>query len=337
MRLSIVSDEASYDLESALEIMQECHCKEYVLRHLGLDLAPMVDERWVALAEKAMQLRRFRLTAIEADLFGAVSAVPQETADIFVGGYTAGLLLLARRMQCSTIVVAPPVAEPPREVYEDEDDDEVEDDDPDESVAETEAQSEAAPAPAWRRMLQTLCASAAQANLQVLYKTEKQSLDTALHHFRAVGAPNLGIDWDVAGSFGAGDDSGLSGVEDVLPHLKCVRVRGAIRKGRGAEWTSLERGVIPWEDILELLYAGGYRGPVVLEPKLAPKLKEARAGLSLLGRWLDACRIKRRPEQDDDVEPDRIEDFDPKKRRAKSGRPGSGPEPKHRQGRPDRR
>jgi sugar phosphate isomerase/epimerase len=309
MRLSIVSDEASFDLESALEVMQECHCKEYVLRHLGLDLAPMVDERWVGIAEKALQLRRFRITAIEADIFGAVSDVPQETADIFVGGYTAGLFLLARRLQCNTIVVVPPAGEIPKE-----------------------GESE----PNWRRMLRTLCSSAAQSNLSVLYKTEKQNLETALHHILAVGAPNLGLDWDVAGSFGAGDDSGLSGVEDALKHLKCVRVRDAVRKGRAAEWAALEKGVIPWEDILELLFAGGYRGPVVLEPKLAPKLKEARAGLTLLGRWIDACRIRRRPGQEEDDEADRPEAHEPQRgdRHARSGR--HGPEHKSRPGKSER-
>ena len=46
MRPSIVSDQISTDLNTALELLLDCGCREFELRNLGLDSALDADPRW---------------------------------------------------------------------------------------------------------------------------------------------------------------------------------------------------------------------------------------------------------------------------------------------------
>lgn len=283
MRLSITTDELSLDLNSALEILNEAQCREFELRALGLDTLPDVDERWLAQADKAV-LKRLRVTSLAPRLFFD-SFPSKEAIEKTIG--------LAKRLKCNLISVYGTQEEGEAVEPDDDEDDESEEDDVEPVVLPSDEALDA---------LSAFIALAAKENIAVALRTHPDtcagSAREALAIVEALGSvagdknSRIGIDWDVANCFAAGDDSGLESLPDVLPHLKIVRMRDAIRKGLGADWVALGKGVIPWEDILELLYEGGYRGPVVLEPSVAPKLKEGRAALALAGRWIGACRIK---------------------------------------------
>ncbi|HYG74854.1 MAG TPA: sugar phosphate isomerase/epimerase [Planctomycetota bacterium] len=276
MRLSITTDDVSADLNSAIEVLLEMQCKEFELRRLGFDLLPDVDERWLVQAEKAVNNKRLRVTSLATDFFSKTPPSSEASSKLFA---------IAKRLRCNLISIAyyhteaVPAAE--KKDFEDEEEIAV----PDESALEA---------------VREFVTAASREGCEVMLRTHPDSYAAtaleALAQLEAIGTGEklLGLDWDVAGCFGAGDDSGLEHLEAVLPRLKTLRVRDAVRRGMDADFVTMGKGVIPWEDIIEQLWEGGYRGPVTLEPGVAPKLKEARTALTLVGRWIDACRIKRR-------------------------------------------
>jgi sugar phosphate isomerase/epimerase len=278
MRLSAVNDQLSLDLNSALEIIHEFQIKELELRQIGLDMLPNVDERWIEIAEKAVAAKKLRVTSLNSNLF-RISAPSEQDA--------AKVLELGKRLKAQFIVVGglqPDISAEPNEPS-DEDDDEF---DPD-----------AVPLPPEKDLAayRKFAADAGLAGMQVVVTPELDTYagtaEECVALVNKIGAKNLGLDWDVAGCFGAEDGSGLDTLPDVLPVIRTLRVRDAVRRGMGADWVSLGKGVIPWEDIFEQLYAGGFRGPVILEPRVTPKIREARSALPMVARWLDVCRLKK--------------------------------------------
>ena len=92
MRLSIVSDVLSQDLNTAWELLQEFSgtCREMELRDVGLDSVVKADPRWLEVAEKAVTTRRFRVTALSAK-----------------SAQSDGVLALAERLNCPLVSITP--------------------------------------------------------------------------------------------------------------------------------------------------------------------------------------------------------------------------------------
>jgi sugar phosphate isomerase/epimerase len=259
MRLSIVSDALSLDLNTAWELLQEYSgtCREMELRDVGLDPVLKTDPRWIELAEKAVYARRYRISALSVK-----------------AGETDGLLELAARLNCPLVSLTPGS---------------------DESDAAIDA-------------LDEFISQAAEKKITVALRNHPDSIAgtvvEALELLDEFDAENVGLDWDPASAMDAGDGTGLDDLEALAPSLKILHVRDAVRKGLGAEWAPLGKGVVAWEDILEQLFASGYRGPVVLDPGMPNKVREAKTALPTLGRWLEACRMKRPEKKESEDEPD---------------------------------
>ena len=290
MRLSITTDELSLDLASALEILTEVQGREFELRALGLETLPDVEERWLVQADKAV-FKRLRVTSLAPRFF--FDSFPSAEA-------SEKLIVIAKRLKCTLISIYG--TKRGVEAPETDDEEDFEDEDaivlpPDEALDAMRAFIAAAARENIGVALRThpeTCAGTAREALAIIDALRILVGNGANAEKGAPVVPPVGLDWDVANCFAAGDDSGLESLEETLPQLRILRMRDAIRKGMGADWVSLGKGVIPWQDILEQLYEGGYRGPVVLEPGVAPKLKEGRAALALAGRWIGACRVNSR-------------------------------------------
>lgn len=273
MRLSITSDEISLDILSALEVLQDLNCREFELRRLGLDNFCNAGQRWLDIAEKAVHQKRFRVTSLVPEFFLHSLPEPDSVARLFD---------LAKRFNCNTVTMhgfnsdCAPAPAP----------------------GDDDAEDSPVP-PHILGAMKSFVATAQSHGCHVLLKTHEDTFaataEESLALIKAIGAPDkaLGLDWDVAASFAAGDDSGLDSLESVLPSLKAVHVRDAIRRGLGADWVSMGKGVMPWEDIIEQLHESGYRGPVIAEPRVAPKIKESRTAMLLLARWIDAARTRK--------------------------------------------
>lgn len=157
------------------------------------------------------------------------------------------------------------------------------------------------------------CENAAAKKITVALRNHPESIaataEEALNLIDQLAQPNLGFDWCPASGMSSGDGTGLEEIDRIAPKLKMLHVRDAIRRGISADWAPLSKGVIPWEDILELLFRANYRGPVVLDLGLPYKIREARTALPLVARWIDACRLRR---SDDDERDEENEDDEPR-------------------------
>ena len=98
MRASIITDQISGDLNTAFELLHECNCREFELRHVGLDAVAEADERWLEIAEKAMMQKRFRVTQIATDFFlkPITEGVPSEDN-------VRKLFAIAKRLNCARV------------------------------------------------------------------------------------------------------------------------------------------------------------------------------------------------------------------------------------------
>lgn len=279
MRASIVSDQISSDLNTALELLLECGCREFELRQLGLDGVLDADPRWLAIAEKAVHLKRFRLTQIATDFFSK----QMDEGGIPSDERVANLFVLAKRLNCSRVSIFGCHVDDLGDVPEGDEDAEI-----------------AMPVEECLDALSAFIEKAAVEKIEVVLRTHHETCAgtaaEAVAMIAEIDAPNLGLDWDAGESFAAGDGSGLDEIETVLPVLKTVHLRDGVRKGMaGAEWSSLGKGVLPWEDIIDQLHEANYRGPVICDPNVTPKLKESRHALTTLMRWIDAARLRKRP------------------------------------------
>ena len=279
MRASIVSDQISSDLNTALELLLECGCREFELRDLGLDRVLDADPRWLTMAEKAVHLKRFRLTQIATDFFSK----PIDEGGIPSDERVANLFALAKRLNCSRVSIFGCHVDDLGDVPEGDDDTEI-----------------AMPVEECLDALSAFIEKAAAEKIEVVLRTHHETCAgtaaEAVAMIAEIDAPNLGLDWDAGESFAAGDGSGLDEIETVLPVLKTVHLRDGVRKGMaGAEWSSLGKGVLPWEDIVDQLHEANYRGPIICDPSVTPKLKESRHALTTLMRWIDAARLRKRP------------------------------------------
>jgi sugar phosphate isomerase/epimerase len=274
MRLSITSDAISLDINTALEFLQEINCREFELRKLGLDNFSSADERWLDMAEKAIHQKRFRVTALAPEFFLYNQPTPDAVERLFE---------LSKRFSCNTITIHG--CNTDNFASNSEDDEEME-----------ETGAPAGVVSALRNFVNTAQSHGCHVWLKTHEDTFAATAEEALSIIKAVGLPEkaFGLDWDVAACFAAGDDSGLDGIESVLPVLQAVHIRDAVRRGLGADAVSMGKGVIPWEDIFEQLYEEGYRGPMIVEPGVAPKLKESRNAMLLTARWIEASRMRPR-------------------------------------------
>ncbi len=280
MRASIVSDQISSDLNTALELLLECGCREFELRQLGLDGALDADPRWLTMAEKAVHLKRFRVTQIATDFFSK----PIDEDGIPSDERVANLIGLATRLNCSRVSIFGCHVDDLGDVPE----------------GDGDVAGIVVPDDEGLDAMIEFIEKAASAKIEVVLRTHHETCAgtaaEAVALIAEIDAPNLGLDWDAGESFAAGDGSGLDEIETVLPVLKTVHLRDGVRKGMaGAEWSSLGKGVLPWEDIVDQLHEAGYRGPIICDPSVTPKLKESRHALMTLMRWIDAARLRKRP------------------------------------------
>lgn len=292
MRASIVSDQISLDLNTALEMLLECGCREFELRNLGFDGVLDAEPRWLAQAEKAVHVKRFRVGQIATDFFEK----PMDEGGLPSDERITKLFDFARKLNCQRVSIFGCHV------------DDLNDDAVDENG---DAPPVAIPVDECMDALDAFVKRAAAEKIEIVIRTHHESCagtaEEAVTLIQTLEAPNLGLDWDVGECFAAGDGSGLDELELVLPVLKTVHLRDGVRKGMaGAEWSSLGKGVIPWEDLIDQLHEANFRGPVICDPGITPKLKESRHALMSLLRWMDAARLRKRPgkkgEQKDDYD-----------------------------------
>jgi sugar phosphate isomerase/epimerase len=113
---------------------------------------------------------------------------------------------------------------------------------------------------------------------------------------KQVSHQSLGVIWDIANAFSAGEDPG-EGWAVLGQRLAYVQVKDG--RGRGDHWqlTALGAGDVPLPAAFELLAAGGYTGALSVEweyawhPELDPPEVALPAALRFIKRLRDAQAI----------------------------------------------
>lgn len=113
---------------------------------------------------------------------------------------------------------------------------------------------------------------------------------------KAVGHHALQITWDPAAALMAGEPPFPAALQSVRSKLVSVRVRDVQLMGATYAGTLPGDGQAEVSKILQALVAGGFAGTVALDPGLVPRLEGARAAYETVQRMLQAAaRAVRRP------------------------------------------
>jgi sugar phosphate isomerase/epimerase len=109
---------------------------------------------------------------------------------------------------------------------------------------------------------------------------------------RAVNHPALGINWDPANSFCAGDNPYPTGYQAVRELVRHVHFKDARRDSAGSAEFVVE-GEVDWAGQIEALAADGYEGFISVETHLRPRVATARRSLDRLRTLIADARAQR--------------------------------------------
>lgn len=279
MKISIITDEVSADPETAIELAAAWGIREFELRGFYTDRAPELSQYQKQRLRDMLEDYEARVVALSPGLFKV--AYPTEHAPrTSLGwmdrpGYEAwaeakqvvfhhlnellpASLEYANELGARLIVIfsfhragAPP-GPPPDEVLD---------------------------------CLSRAAERASAAGLQLAIETEEGFwADTGEHSaqvVRTINHPALGINWDPANSFCAGDDpypEGYSHVRELVHH---VHFKDAMRDPSGEAQFALH-GEIDWAGQIQALADDGYDGYISVETHLRPKVDTARKSFERL-------------------------------------------------------
>jgi sugar phosphate isomerase/epimerase len=93
---------------------------------------------------------------------------------------------------------------------------------------------------------------------------------------RAVGEAGFGVNWDPGNAFAAGDIPFPNGYQAIRQNVQHVHFKDAVRRPDGTIYHACE-GDIDWAGQIRALFEDDYQGFVSVEPHLKPKIATAKA------------------------------------------------------------
>ena len=272
MRIAVISDQLSDDLEEAIQIGTLLELNTYELRWVrppgGLRIrriGELADSDATSLAAAA---RRYGATfsAISTDLFHS-RWVSDELADHL--HRLERFLRLAELFGAQNIVVhgfLPP-----------------------------EGRRNGVCPPGVIDALGQATKRAQEAGFRLLLRNASDSYaDTGAHTasiVHAVHSPGLGVSWDPCQAARVGERAISDGYEWVAPFVGDVSVRDQVwREGLGFEYATLGEGDMEWLAQLRALIRDGYQGTITLGSQLEPRLLSTLHSLETLRKLLKKAR-----------------------------------------------
>jgi sugar phosphate isomerase/epimerase len=98
---------------------------------------------------------------------------------------------------------------------------------------------------------------------------------------RAVGEAGFGVNWDPGNAFEAGDIPYPDGYQAVRGHVQHVHFKDVVRRSDGTCYYACE-GDIDWAGQIRALHEDHYQGFISVEPHMQPKVSAARAATARL-------------------------------------------------------
>lgn len=275
MRCAIVTDELSSDPLTAFELGREWGVEHFELRGMHVGRVPALDEHALFRLRAGIAAFGVAITAISPGLFKFAhpDAAPErsnlEWMDRgFHSGWAEARAMLAHHLDTllpASIAFAESVG---AEFV----------------IAFSFHRAFRPPGPAPSAVVDTLgraAETARAAGRTLLVETEEGFwADTGARTaalMRAAG-PALGVNWDPANSFCAGDSPFPEGYAHVAPWVRNVHFKDARRAPDGSARYVAE-GEIDWQGQIAALARAGYAGFVGIEPHLSPSVASVRHGL----------------------------------------------------------
>ncbi|HUY10237.1 MAG TPA: sugar phosphate isomerase/epimerase family protein [Candidatus Dormibacteraeota bacterium] len=281
MKLSVVTDEISADLETALELAKDWGAEGVEVRGVWGGRYPDVGEMWRRRVPELVQEAGLPVAAISPGLFKIPLPSPQpdatkilrwEDAQVFEAHQRIEALAddhlhrllpaaieAAQRLDCRVIVAFS--FETPS------------------SGAETPEDAPQMVVDVLRDAADQTASAGITLAIEVEHVCWGRDAKSTNDLIRRVGRPGIGINWDPANAFAAGEEAPYpSGWAILKEQVRHVHFKQARRQADGAAVFDT-RGVIDWNGQIRALVDSGYQGWVSVETHARPKVASARAGL----------------------------------------------------------
>ncbi|OJX48141.1 MAG: hypothetical protein BGO78_12770 [Chloroflexi bacterium 44-23] len=293
MLLSIVTDEISADLETSVELAKEWGLTAVELRGISDERFPRVSEFWKTRVPELLQKADMKVSAISSGLFKIPYPGLQpsgtrilrwednlvyrkfKSAEALVRDHLENLLpmtfMAAKQLGVSTVVCF--------------------------SFDRGEGVSSDAPVPQGVYDALTEAAHQAEAeNITLVMEVEHICWgDTGKNAARIVekiGSPALGINWDPANAYRAGEEypfpEGYAAVRQMVRH---VHFKDARKNPFSGEKEFVFDGIIDWPGQIKALVNDEYSGYISVETHAQPKVAMARQSLAKLRNLIQEAQL----------------------------------------------
>jgi len=286
MRLSVVTDELSSDLETALELCQSWGVDAIELRGIDTGRYPEVSDYWRRRAPELVRAGGFTVCALSPGLFkipfpgeepaseeglrwldattlarfdAAKRLLDHHLSRLLPASIDAALELGTSRLLCFSFVRGPGLQ--PNEPL------------PEGIIA----------------VLREAADRAQKAGVELDIETEDICWgDTAVRTasiVERVGHPSLGVNLDPANCYFAGEVSPLAGYLAARPHVRHIHFKDAIKTDQGYHFTP--RGELDWLPFFRVLASDEYRGFISVETHARPKVASTKYLVDRLRQYLE--------------------------------------------------
>jgi sugar phosphate isomerase/epimerase len=289
MKISLVTDEVSADLETAIELGLEWGVDAFELRGIGSQRVPHISDYQ---KQRVLELRetygihiaaispglfkipyppkkrqQFSLQVIDSHYYDQWQAA-RRLLDYHMHDLLPASIEYAKQVGARQIIAfsfergSQPPGLPPDEILE---------------------------------TLQMAARQVAQAGLQLAIEVENgfwaDTGERTAAILRAVGEAGLGVNWDPGNAFEAGDVPFPDGYQAIRQYVQHVHFKDAVRRPDGRVDYAIQ-GDIDWAGQMRALHEEGYQGFISVEPHLRPKIAAARA---LTARLKQLVQMNERP------------------------------------------
>jgi sugar phosphate isomerase/epimerase len=287
MRISLITDEISADLETAIEIGASWGVRDFELRTVGDDRVPNLPDYQRSCLKELLEEYQARVIAISPGLFKCPfpgksrSRFSIQAMDhaLYQKWHTAKDLvryhqeeLLPKALQYAIEIGAKIVV-----IFSFERDDPANIAAPDEIV----------------EILQDAAVQAEHLGLELAIEVENGFWADSGQHtcdlLSRVNRPGLGVNWDPGNAFEAGDVPYPTGYQAIRDYLKHLHFKDVVCLENG-QYEYAIQGEIDWAGQIEALVYDGYAGHISIETHMRPKVKSAELALERLRRLVEAAR-----------------------------------------------
>ena len=289
MKISLVTDEVSADLETAIELGLEWGVDAFELRGIGDRRVPHFSDYQ---KQRVLELREaysIQIAAISPGLFKIpypAKKRQQFSLQVIDATYYDRWQAARRLLDYHTQELLPASIEYAQQVGARQ------------IIAfsfERGNQPAGLPPDEILEIFQMAAKQVAQAGLQLSIEVENNFwADTGARTAAIIGAvaeAGLGVNWDPGNAFEAGDVPFPNGYQAIRKYVQHVHFKDAVRRPDGSVDYAIQ-GDIDWAGQIQALHEDDYQGFISVEPHLQPKVAAARA---LTARLKQLVQMNERP------------------------------------------